>query len=271
MLPSPFTFSQSSLQDYSDCPRRFRLRYIERLAWPAIEAEPALEHERHQEEGLLFHRLAQQYLLGLPAESLTSLANTPTLTRWWENFLRFARDPRGLAASPGLILRPEHILSAPLGEHRLIAKYDLLAIGEDGKATIFDWKTYRKRPRNEHLAARWQTRLYRALLAQAYPSFAPERIEMVYWFTEFPEEPARFLYNEAQYRRDWDSITRLVEEITTATDFPMTDEVTRCRFCTYRSYCDRGVEAGPWDESLAEEEESTEFDINFEQIAEIEF
>ncbi|NCT22292.1 PD-(D/E)XK nuclease family protein, partial [bacterium] len=63
-IQSPFTFSQSSLQDYADCPRRFQLRYIEQLAWPAVETEPALENERRQQEGLLFHRLAQQHLIG---------------------------------------------------------------------------------------------------------------------------------------------------------------------------------------------------------------
>ena len=29
ILPVNFTFSQSSLQDYTDCPRRFQLRYID--------------------------------------------------------------------------------------------------------------------------------------------------------------------------------------------------------------------------------------------------
>ncbi len=38
-LPSDFQFSQSSLQDYVDCPWRFYLRYIRQLAWPAIVAE----------------------------------------------------------------------------------------------------------------------------------------------------------------------------------------------------------------------------------------
>jgi hypothetical protein len=52
------TLSQSSLQDYNDCPRRFELRYLQRLAYPAIETEPALENEKHQREGEFFHRLA---------------------------------------------------------------------------------------------------------------------------------------------------------------------------------------------------------------------
>ena len=91
-LPSGFTFSQSSLQDYSDCPRRFQLRYIEQLLWPAVETEPVLENERRQQEGQHFHRMVQQHLIGLPAETLARLANSPTLSRWWGNYLN-AIDP----------------------------------------------------------------------------------------------------------------------------------------------------------------------------------
>src|SRR5512134_3855445 len=81
------TLSQSSLQDYVDCARRFQLRYIERLSYPAVESEPALENEKHLQEGEYFHRLVQQYLIGIPAEQVAKLANTPNLQRWWENFL----------------------------------------------------------------------------------------------------------------------------------------------------------------------------------------
>ena len=80
------TLSQSSLQDYQDCPRRFELRYLQRLAYPAIEMEPALENEKHQQEGEYFHRLVQQHLIGIPAEQVGKLANTENLQRWWSNF-----------------------------------------------------------------------------------------------------------------------------------------------------------------------------------------
>ena len=75
------TLSQSSLQDYNDCPRRFELRYLQRLAYPAIETEPALENEKHQREGEQFHRLVQQYFIGIPAEQVGKLANTENLQR----------------------------------------------------------------------------------------------------------------------------------------------------------------------------------------------
>jgi hypothetical protein len=156
------TLSQSSLQDYMDCAQRFKLRYLDRLSYPAAETEPTLENEKHQQEGEYFHRLVQQHLIGIPAEQIAKFANTPNLQRWWENF----QNDKELASLRHLsALYPEATLSSPLRGLRLLAKYDLIAV-QDGKAAIYDWKTYRKRPRNEWLAARMQTRVYRALLVQ---------------------------------------------------------------------------------------------------------
>lgn len=275
------TLSQSSLQDYVDCARRFQLRYVERLAYPAVESEPALENEQHQREGEFFHRLAQQYLVGIPSEQVSKLANTPNLQRWWENFSN-EKDLLGLRDLTGLY--PEATLSAPLENFRLLAKYDLIAIHEN-KATIYDWKTYRKRPRNEWLAARMQTRVYRALLVHAGAHlnngrpFEPEQIEMVYWFADFPNDPARFAYTSAQYKRDWDLLLKLADEIQTALRqaqdnaslYPLTDDATRCLYCPYRSYCERGVRAGEADQAEAETEAEELFDVNFEQVGEISF
>ena len=273
-LPPQFTFSQSSLQDYADCPRRFQLRYLDKLIYPAAETEPALENEKHLQEGQYFHRLVQQFLLGIPTEKLAPLANTTNLQRWWENFIN-AKDLTGLRDLPGLY--PEVTLSAPLGDYRLVAKYDLIAFMEDEKIVIYDWKTYRKRPRNEWLSARWQTRVYRSLLVAAGIQLnegrpiAPERCEMVYWFSNYPDEPARFPYYEAQYKRDWDALTRLTEEIGSASSYPLTDDRQRCAYCPYRSYCDRGIQAGDQDFLEAEMEGEALFDVDFEQIGEIEF
>ena len=273
-MPSQLTtLSQSSLQDYVDCARRFQLRYLERLSYPAIESEPALENEKHQQEGEYFHRLVQQYLIGIPSAQISKLANSANLQRWWENFLA-APDLRGLKDLGDLL--PEATLSAPLGKYRLLAKYDLIAI-ENGKATIYDWKTYRKRPRNEFLSARMQTRVYRALLVHAGAhlnngqAFDPEQIEMVYWFADFPNEPARFTYTSAQYKRDWDMLVKLADEVRSASSYPLTDDTTKCSYCPYRSYCNRGVRAGDVDQAEAEMEAEELFDVNFEQIGEIAF
>jgi len=270
-FPALFTFSQSSLQDYADCARRFQLRYLERLAWPAIETEPTLENERRQRAGQLFHRMAQQALVGIPLDKLGNLAGSPELAKWWQNFS--AEYPNITRAAK---LYPELTLSAPLGGQRLTAKFDLVAVSE-GKAVIYDWKTYHRRPRNETLSIRWQTRVYRWLLAQAGKhlnggqDFAPEDIEMVYWFAEFPDQAARFPYNAGQFERDRVGLEKIIGEISAEKDYPKIDEAQAgktCRFCAYRSYCARGDVAGDWREAEFEDEALPE--IFLDQVAEIE-
>lgn len=266
-LPEAFTFSQSSLQDYVDCARRFQLRYLERLQWPAVETAPVLENERRQLEGQQFHRMVQQRLIGLPAEKLARMANTPNLSRWWNNFLDHG------PALEGVRLYPELSLTAPIGKHRLVAKYDLLAVGAD-KGLIFDWKTYHKRPKDEWMSARLQTKVYSALLIvagahlNAGKPFTPAQVGMEYWYADFPAEPARFLYTDAQHKREWAGLEKLIGEIQAKQSFPMTDDEKKCAFCPYRSYCNRGSAAG---ELLDDETELSLPDVDLEQIQEIEF
>ncbi len=280
MLSAGFTFSQSSLQDYAACPRRFRLRYLEGLEYPALESEPSEIYERHVREGQHFHRMAQQVLLGIPEQKVARSTGSPDLERWWQAFSSFYHTELFNAQE----LLPEVSLAAPLGRTRLLAKFDLLAADGDGRLRIYDWKTYRKRPREDRLAGRWQTRVYRALLVRAGAQFnggnpvLPESCEMVYWFSNFPAKPARFQYTEAQFQLDWAALEKLVAEIMAAAaqkdqdrSFPLTDDQEQCAYCQYRSYCSRGVQAG--DVELIEAEGLSEetFDLDFDQIGEIAF
>lgn len=266
-LPVPFSFSQSSLQDYSKCERRFYLRYIEQLSWPSIESEPVLENERRQMEGQIFHRIVQQFWLGLPIDKLTRSANSTTLGHWWENFLGYDFHLKDFSVFPELSL------SSQIGKHRLIAKYDLVAICND-KILIFDWKTYTKRPREEWMAITYQTRVYRSLMVQAggflldMEPVNPEKVEMIYWLANFPNQPINFLYNSSQSVRDRKHLETLISRIDAQEDFPMTEDINNCKYCTYRSYCDRGTSAATYDEDFEPQLEMS--DLTMDQISEIE-
>ncbi|MBN1978691.1 MAG: PD-(D/E)XK nuclease family protein [Anaerolineae bacterium] len=279
VLPTNFQFSQASLQDYVDCPRRFQLRYVLQLAWPAQEVEPALENELHVQQGAAFHRLIHRHVLGISAEDLSRTVREPDLRRWWHNYLE--RGPQELPEAR----HPEAVLSAPLGDCRLVARYDLVAVDAGRRAVIVDWKTSRKRTKREFLAERLQTKVYPCLLVRAGAhlnggqAIAPEQVEMIYWFADYPEEPARFGYDAAQYEADEAYLDSLVEEIVGLEDFPLTAQDQRCKFCPYRSLCQRGVRAGTLDEAPDAARQAIEdeadagdalgIDIDFEQIAEI--
>lgn len=277
-LPPTFQFSQQSLQAFVDCPRRFWLRYVQRVAWPAAVAEPGLRYERHMEQGAAFHRLVQQHALGIPETRLERMvADDEDLRRWWYNYLN--HPPADLPAER----YPEITLSAPVSDHRLVAKYDLLAIapGLDGRAVIVDWKTGRKRKRAWY-ATRLQTRVYRYVLAEGAGAhlseglpLAPEQVTMTYWFADYPHEPEHFPYSAAEFGADCEHLTGLIAEIKTMKEdnFILTDNKRHCEYCPYRSLCDRGVAAGPVDkiEGEAEPEEGANLDFDFDQVQEIEF
>ena len=276
-LPSDFQFSQNNLQDYIDCPRRFELRHLQRLQWPAPQTEPIIEQERHIQQGQRFHRLVQQSLLGLPQDLLDAQAqDDPDLLRWWQNYTQFA--PRDL---PGRRYA-EHFLSAPFAGSRLVAQYDLLVIQPGQQAVIIDWKTNRRLPRSSTLKVRMQSRIYPLLLILAGAQLndrrplAAEQIEMIYWFTDFPETPLRLTYSTAQYQQDTAELEKLIREIAQYPDdqpFPLTTHSERCQFCRYRSLCQRGERAGDWNAAEEENEPVVEsgLDLDFDQIGEIAF
>ena len=277
-LPSNFQFSQSSLQDFVDCQRRFQLKYIEQLAWPALEAEPALENENYLRKGATFHHLIQQFFHGVSVENLTTLAKqNPNLEHWWKNFTQVIGNLVNLKANN----HPEFSLSAPIRDYRLVAKYDLLSFDEE-KITIYDWKTSRshQQQKREWVATKLQTRVYPFLLVKVGAHInsgkyiEPSQVEMLYWYANIPASPLKFRYSDQKFNEDQVYIDSLIEEIKTLDESKaaMTDNQKRCCFCIYRSLCDRGDKAGPLGELIGDNEQSPfGFDFNFEQIAEIEF
>jgi CRISPR/Cas system-associated exonuclease Cas4 (RecB family) len=292
-LPTDFQFSQGSLQDFVDCPRRFQLRYLQRVSWPAVETEPLIENERFRKMGQLFHRLVHQQILGLPEERLLNIAACSRqggveLQTWWQNYLSWAASLEKLE-HPGKVY-PEISLAGRIGGAGLTATYDAIMVDggtDDPHITIMDWKTSRQRPRRSWLFDRLQTRVYLCLLVNAGAFLAggkalsPDHVDMVYWFAGFPDDPEHFTYSEERYQEDRVYITGLIDQIKAVEDakFPTRSGHGMCKFCLYRSLCERGLvpgilgESDGFEQSFIVEDVSgpDDLDLDFDQIVEIEF
>jgi len=298
-LPTHFQFSQGSLQAYVDCPKLFQLRYIERVSWPAPESEPSLDTENYIKLGASFHKLVQQYFLGVNPERLRAIAmRDPLLHQWWDNFLYHKPNSDGYAH------HSEIKLSTPQDQFRLVAKFDMVFIKNtplftnenvignlstesselNGDLIIYDWKTSRKLPERRFQASRLQTRVYPYVLVKAGTNFLankaiePDQIKMVYWFSNHPTKPLQFNYSQDSYEKDGTFLSALINEIKTiATDEARkTQNQKRCRYCGYRSLCNRGVIAGPYlgseeEDHIQHENLDLDIDFDFDQISEIEF
>jgi len=274
ILPADFQFSQNNLQDYVDCARRFELRHLIKLAWPAPQTDPVRLAEEDMRLGNRFHHLVHQHHIGLTATTLEP--DEPRLQTWWQGYLDHA--PHNL---PGQHL-PEFTLGVPFGNHRLVAKFDLLCLVPGESLVIVDWKTSQRRPSRSTLQERMQTKLYRLLLLEGGSYLnedqpvRPDQIKMIYWFANDPQTPEKLDYSLAQAEADRAEIRNRIEEIchlcTLEQPFPLTLEERRCAYCNYRSLCNRGKRAG----------DDTEFDdwellaeppitLDFDQIGEIAF
>jgi hypothetical protein len=264
MLPLNFTFTQSSLQAYKDCARRFWLAYIEQLPWPAVEASPVHEHEELMRRGQRFHRLVERTEIGMdPAQVAAQVddGSDPNMAAQYAAYLE--HRPRDL---PQQVREVEVVLSTTLGVDsrngetdsvRLAAQYDLIAAEQDGPVIIIDWKTGKRAATRAVLQEQMQSIVYPFVLVEAsaglpWGPVRPEQIEMRYWFTAAPAQPIALRYDGAQHDRVRTWLRNQINSILAGKgeeDFPKVEDTPAnrkrfCNFCVYRSRCNRGAEAG---------------------------
>jgi hypothetical protein len=238
--------------------------------------------------GADFHRLVQQQLLGIPEERLAASIEDPALARLWQHYLDF-RPIEQAAGSHVYQAFSEVTLMTALAGYQLMAKYDVIIALENGDIIIFDWKTSKHRYAADQAKERLQTRVYRSVAVCSgaqligVDTVTPDRVTMVYWFAAHPTAPVRLPYSETAYERDLDELHALASTIRAAAEadtegdaFPKTENAFLCRYCPFRSYCGRGVRAGDIDErelamELEEMGAESSFELDFDQIAEIEF
>jgi len=269
-LPIDFRFSQNNLQDFVDCPRRFELKYLLEQDWPALVSKPIQEFEQLQILGLRFHTLVQQHLAGIPVETLETTLDDPNLIRWWKNYLIFIDkyiNSRRYVEYPQII---------HFHNYRLIAKYDLLIFEESGNIIILDWKTTQYRTSSSILRKKSQSLVYPFVLAETYKeNCSSENIQMIFWFPEFPNEPEVFNYSTELHKQTEEYFKEMIDDIAERKtgEFQLTDDKRKCKYCIYRSLCDRGIQAGDLTkkvEDVVAGSDETD-DLDFDKIEEIEF
>ena len=248
------TLSQARLLAFLTCRRRFQLRYLDQLSWPDIPLVP--QQRSAVEQGQKFHQLLERFFLGLPINELD--ITDRQLRMWWKSFQEFVLPlPSGRAL-------PELRLTVPIGRHFLTGRFDLVIIDSEKDQPlihIYDWKTSRPRPMVE-LQDDWQSKLYLAMMAESKNALIkesgmlrPEQITLTYWYVADPQTARTITYSQKQHEQNWAEIQELMAEIESCLKtglWPLTDNWSHCRSCTYWAYCGR-FEAGTPQKVLAEE------------------
>jgi len=238
--------SATGLKDFEICARRFQLRYMAEQPWPAVSAEPLSDHEVHARRGIQLHHIVERYFSGIAPDTLSRMIDDPVVRRWWDAFQ--AHAPVDIDSNR--VFLPERHLQCSIGDYRLSAVVDLLVLDKENRSiSIFDWKTTRRVPDEADYHAAIQTRIYQYVVAETSQAFFSQfeeldRLKMIYWFPVYPDRSITITYSDTthQQNRSW-----LVEQIkaieahldTSEAAWPKTEALHHCRFCNYRSLCNR--------------------------------
>ncbi|MGB2964259.1 MAG: PD-(D/E)XK nuclease family protein [Anaerolineales bacterium] len=271
-----FQLNQSNLQDFIDCPRRFQLKVLEGISWPAADSEPIEKFEQFTQLGNRFHLLCQQFFSTIAPNHIQDSIKDPVLLAMWENFLPYGQNLLKYR------LYSEQLLTVPFHHYRLLAKFDLIVELSPTQYLIIDWKTSSKKPPRKNLEKRVQTFLYPYIFFLAGSdlfqdkSFQPDFIEMQYWYPLHEDHQEIFLYSKEKHNTVTSDLDRLVTEINSMIEgqntFSLTSDLSNCQYCIFRSLCNRGTKAGPLDKTqVMEQDDLSNVYFDFEQIKEIEF
>lgn len=273
-VPDDFVLSQSNLQMFVDCKRRFFLTHIARLPWPALEASPLAEYEAAMRRGELFHLLVQRATEGVATDSSALAEPLRTLVEAWQ--------VDGLDGVPSDVRLTEYMLETTLADgdvpgetrdeaaHRLVAKFDLLAADARGNAMIVDWKTNARAPTVDQLRTRLQSVIYPYVLVEASPKLPfgqlePDHVVMRYWYAGAPDAPRTLRYNRDQHEANGLLLRELLADLRSRAgeeEFPKVEDTPQnrrrfCNFCIYRSRCERGDQPG----EIAEHDDESAVDL----------
>ena len=198
MWQLPQRITQAHLRVLDREPHRFEGLYLDGVELPTLAGNwSALER------GKQFHQLLQQQEMGLPIQAMVDA--DPELGRY---FQAFASYPPPLLAGQR---RSEYPLAMPFQGVQLYGIVDLLVEAGD-RAQIVDWKTYWRSPDSATLANDWQTRLYLFLLAETR-DYEPERLSMLYWFSEQPSQWVEVSYDADTHAQNRAAIGESIESL----------------------------------------------------------
>ena len=227
--------SQSHLNLLDLCPPKFQQVYLDRLG-----SIPDPKQQETMEWGSRFHLLMQQRELALPIEPF--LANDSELNASIKELIKAV--PELIESDPNIWREAEHYRTLGYGNFVLSVIYDLL-VAQENKATILDWKTYRKPQKRNKLASNWQTRLYMYVLAET-SEYSPKQIQMTYWFVKSGKPTnVTFNYSQTLHQQTERDLSFLLSQLETWLQNYQQNEVDlphkpNCQDCPYyQSLCEQ--------------------------------
>ena len=244
-----FYFTQNSLKTFTECPFKFKKRYIDNIKWDtSVALNPQISF------GLDFHKIAERYFLGIPVfpESFKDNENLYNAYNNLINRFKLQSDIKYL---------PEYTIRFIDNDVRLEANIDLLIVKPDNSIEIWDFKTNANLEKGKKYLASLQTKVYLYTVAKnvekifGFPREC-DKIKMIYYSPETDTEIAVVNYTENMYQENNNYINNLIAKIFNYdySKFSKEAYIKSCEFCEFNLFCSSTP-------SIANEF-STDFDLN---------
>ncbi|MCI0711244.1 MAG: PD-(D/E)XK nuclease family protein [Chloroflexi bacterium] len=261
-LPPAFHFTQSNLQDFVDCERRFYLRHIAQQRWPSPLAEPQDEVERALSRGSRFHQLVERHQRGVEMDILReSIIDDAVIGDWLDRYEAALAE-----LGPFEQRWVEASLSTRVANKPVLAKYDFIGRKENTLVGI-DWKTGRL-PDVQRLQERMQTVIYLLVLFREGARLAGQEIDnfALYYVSVNDGETRHFTVNAQDAHRLATQLQGVIEEVIHARDFPLTEDIWKCKYCLYRGLCERGTSPNLNDDDISPDDFWLDFGVTVDEI-----
>ncbi len=227
------TWSFSRIQDFEQCKRRAKLKYLDKIPEPERPLPPG-KTEHANDRGTRIHDAAERYVRG-------GIELIPELHKFSAEFIRL----KSLFAAGKVSLEGEWAMDRawePVAwksnDAWLRLKLDAMVMLSSTEAIVIDYKTGR-RFGNEVKHAE-QTQLYQLVTFLRYPKL--ETIHTELWYPDV-DELASTTYTRNQGLRFKRSFEQRGNAMTTCETFPPNPNIFSCKYCPYKGteHCDKGV------------------------------
>lgn len=230
-----FYYSQNSLNTFSKCPLKFKLKYIDNIAWKN-DSEEDDEYYEGIRIGLDFHLICERYFSEIPIGNEKCSEELIGWTNSLYDLMKIEKQNTYL---------PEYEIKIIKNHIRLQAKYDLIVIKPDGCIEIWDWKTENRRLVHKDMEKRFQTIVYMYVLKERFEGILEKKIDidkikMIYWQPQYPENIIAINYSEDKHRENENIISEVIQNIDKydfLKDFNKNLYVKQCKFCEFNYFC----------------------------------
>lgn len=227
------TWSFSRIQDFEQCKRRAKLKYLDKIPEPERPLPPG-KTEHANDRGTRIHDAGERFARG-------GIELIPELQKFGPEFERL----KALYATGNVSLEGEWAMDRswePVAwassDAWLRLKLDALVFLSPTEAVAIDYKTG-KRYGNE-VKHNEQLQLYQLVTFLRYPKLETIHVEL--WYLDV-DELVTVTYTRNQGLRFRRSFENRGNAMTTCTEFPPNPNIFSCKWCPYKGteHCDKGV------------------------------